>query len=457
MHSSTKVIFKCFGGLLLTLYLIFPANAEHNSISKEQAMSAPAPEKMSTHCLGRFQVDLPADAEYVGGSHEYSFATIEMKAISYEKYLQELDALEAKLKSTKHKSGSTLLLKKAAADENSRVLSFWDDHNSSVLINTFGYRWIDGMRYQVRTTPDPDKMEIATSHVGNILSHLSARSNEVPSTPGFCIAHGMISDEGSSKSESIKARYRLKSRPDIVIDIATKRNSGTPPESLLSRKPSVFSALGVLGATLSGISTVREGDRKVGGMPGQEWLLKAPNDEGHQAHLFTWEAPGLRRDALHPQVRIDLQSANNDGGRDPAPASLTNSQMLELWESILNSLRLRPTNGGQAAEVGKPSPLAHSGSVLPLGEFVRTGAICPQTGYWQCPENDMHGSTRLFQAGDSMPPAIIKRDLSFVERLRGNNDQHSTSTVWRLVRYDDPIATPPSLSNDDAINPSTDA
>jgi hypothetical protein len=56
-----------------------------------------------------------------------------------------------------------------------------------------------------------------------------------------------------------------------------------------------------------------------------------------------------------------------------------------------------------------------------------------------------------------MPPAIIKRDLSFVERLRGNNDQHSTSTVWRLVRYDDPIATPPSLSNDDAINPSTDA
>lgn len=314
------------------------------------------------------------------------------------------------------------------------------------------------MRYLVRTTPDPDKMEIATSHVGNILSHLSARSNEVPSTPGFCIAHGMISDEGSSKNESIKARFRLKSRPDIVIDIATKRNPGTPPELLLSRKPSVFSALGVLGATLSGISTLREGDRKVGGMPGQEWLLKAPNDDGHQAHLFTWEAPGLRRDALHPQVRIDLQSANNDGGRDPSPASLTNQQMLELWESILSSLRLRPTNGGQAAEVGKPSTQAHPDSILPLGEFLRTGAICPQTGYWQCPENDVHGSTRLFRAGDTMPPAILKRDLSFVERLRGRSDQHSTSTVWRLVRYEDSNAssTSPSSAGDDVIQSSSD-
>ncbi|KQV59052.1 T6SS immunity protein Tli4 family protein [Duganella sp. Root336D2] len=459
MHSPTKVIFEGLGSLLLALSLIFPANAENKSISKEHAMSAVAQEKMSTHCLGRFQVDLPADAEYVAGSHEYSFATIESKAISYEAFLQELDAFEAKLKSAKHKSGSMLLLKKTAADEKSRVLSFWDDYNSTILINTFGYRWIDGMRYQVRTTPDPDKMEIATSHVGSILSHLSAPSNEVPSTPGFCIAHGMISDEGSSKSESIKARFRLKSRPDIVIDIATTRNSGTPPESLLLRKPSVFSALGALGATLSGISTVREGDRKVGGMPGQEWLLKAPNDDGHQAHLFTWEAPGLRRDALHPQVRIDLQSANNDGGRDPAPASLTNPQMLELWERILNSLRLRSINGGQAAEVGNSSPQAHSGSVLPLGELVRTGASCPQTGYWQCPENDVHGSTRLFKSGDPMPPAIIKRDLSFVERLRGSSDQHSSSTVWRLVRYDEPIAinTPTALGNDDAIKPSSDA
>jgi len=456
MHSQKKIVVEGLGSLLLALSIVLPANAENKSTSKGHAMSVVAQEKMSTHCLGRFQVDLPVDAEYVGGSHEYSFAKIEMKAISYEAYLQELDALETKLKSTKHKSGSTLLLKKAAAGGNSRVLSFWDEYNSTILVNTFGYRWIDGMRYEVRTTPDPDKMEIATSHVGNILSHLSARSNEVPATPGFCIAHGMISDEGSSKSESIQARFRLKNRPDIVIDIATKRNSGTPPESLLSRKPSVFSALGVLGATLSGISTIREGDRNAAGMPGQEWLLKAPNDDGNQAHLFTWEAPGLRRDALHPQVRIDLQSANNDGGRDPSPASLTNSQMLELWERILSSLRLRSAKGAEAAEVGKPSPQANGGSA-PLGELVRTGAICPQTGYWQCPESDVHGSTRLFQAGDAMPPAIIKRDLSFVERLRGSSDQHSTSTVWRLVRYDSPSpANTPTAVADDTVQPSSD-
>jgi hypothetical protein len=281
---------------------------------------------------------------------------------------------------------------------------------------------------------------------------------DAPTTKGFCIEQALIVDEGTSKNENLNMRFRLKNHPDIVLDIATNRNTGKPPESLLSRKPSVFSGLGLLGATLGGISNIKEGDRKIGDHAGQEWLLKAPNDHGQKAHLFTWEAPGLYRDALHPQIRFDLQSGNFDGGLDPRPISMTDKQMLELWDKILNSLRLRPTDDGQGTG-SKPAPQTNNGSAFPLGELIRTGAICPQTGYWQCPENDLHGSTRLFQAGDAMPPAIIKRDLSFVERLRGSSDRHSTSTVWRLVRYDNPSPAidPTSVADDEIVQPSSDA
>ena len=101
-------------------------------------------------------------------------------------------------------------------------------------------------------------------------------------------------------------------------------------DALLSRKPSVFSGLGILGAALGGIRNIKEGDRKIGDHPGQEWLMKAPNDQGQKAHLFTWEAPGLQGDELHPQIRIDLQSGNFDGGIEPKPISLSDKQMLEL-------------------------------------------------------------------------------------------------------------------------------
>ena len=175
------------------------------------------------------------------------------------------------------------------------------------------------------------------------ISMLQPRDSNSPTTPGFCVGHAIFADEGRTDNESLNIRFRFSKHLDIIIDVATNFNAGDPPESLLSRRPGTFSALGVLGATLGGIRNIRVGDRTISDHPGQEWLMKAPNEHGQKAHLFSWEAPGLHRDALHPQIRIDLQSGNFDGGLDPKPISMTDKQMLELWDRILNSLRLRPT------------------------------------------------------------------------------------------------------------------
>lgn len=442
---------------LLSFSLFSFANAAPDKVLKDQLMNVIDQNPWTTYCVGRFLIDLPADAEYVGGHYEYGFAKIERRPMDHNAFIQEVDVFEKQLRTTKHKSGTPLLVKKVAPDDNTRLFGYWEDEDQEGAIDISGYRWLNGERYLIRALADFDKVEIAASSYGAILTNLRAMNGNAPSTKGFCIEHAFIADGGTSRNENLSMRFRMKNHPDIVLDIATNRNTGKPPESLLSRKPSVFSGLGILGATLGGISNIKEGDRKIGDHPGQEWLMKAPNDHGQRAHLFTWEAPGLYRDALHPQIRFDLQSGNFDGGLDPRPISMTDKQMLELWDKILNSLRLRPTDDGSGAG-GKPSPQSNNGDALPLGELIRTGAICPQTGYWHCPENDVVGSTRLFQAGDVMPPAIIKRDLSFVERLRGSSDQHSTTTVWRLVQYDDPIAasTPTSSVGDDTIQPSSD-
>ena len=390
--------------------------------------------KWKTHCIGRFLIDLPADAEYVGGNYEYGFVSIERQSMDRSAFDQEVNALETRLRESTNKE-ATLLLKKSTPNDETRVFGFWLDHDQRVRVKVWGYRWLNGMRYLTRNSADPDKLDGAVMRQEVILSSLRKLETNPPTAKGFCVEQALIADDGTSKHENLNMRFRLKSHPDVVLDVATNRNTSTPPESLLSRKPSVFSGLGLLGATLGGISTIKEGERKIGEHPGEEWLLKAPNDQGQNAHLFTWEAPGLYRDPLHPQIRFDLQSGNFDGGLDPKPISMTDKQMLDLWEKILNSLRLRPTDEGKGSPGEKPSPRADSGNPVPLGELAQTGVACPQTGYWQCPDRDVHGSPRLFQQGETMPTAVIQRDLSFIERIKGANAQINTNTVWRLVKY----------------------
>lgn len=444
MHKQIRVALAIIAALLID---VNAASASKSKEPKEQAMKTTENSQWTTHCVGRFLIDLPPDAEYVGGQFEYGFAKIERRAMDHGEFVKEVDSFEKRLREAKHKSGTSLLLKRDALDENSRVLGYWDREDQDVAVDLSGYRWINGQRYLARSGADPDRLDGAAMRLRTILTSLQPMQTNAPATKGFCIAYAMIADDGSSKNENLNMRFRLKNHPDIVVDLATNRNAGKPPESLLSRKPGVFSGLGLLGATLGGIRNIREGERKISDHPGQEWLLKAPNDQGQQAHLFTWEAPGLHRDPLHPQIRIDLQSGNSDGGLDPIPISMTDQQMLELWEKILKSLRLRPTDGGRGAAATEPSPITGNGSALPLGELARTEAVCPQTGYWQCPEPDVHGSTRLFQQGATMPPAIVRRDLSFMERVKGTNSEVSMNTVWRLVKYveEEGSAAPPSL------------
>jgi len=309
--------------------------------ASEQTMNRTDFERSVTHCVGRFLIDLPADAEYVGGNYEYAFARVESRPMERDEFQKEVETIESELRNGKHKSGTSLLLSKATSGADMQVLGYWGNENRSSVVEISGYRWLQGRRYLVHKRATYDKLESAVSRMGTTISMLQTWGASPPTARGFCVEHAIFADEGRSDNESLNIRLRLKEHPGIVVDVATNLNAGAPPESLLSRKPGTLSALGILGATLGGLRNIKEGNRTIGDHPGQEWLMKAPGDHGQKAHLFTWEAPGLQGDALHPQIRIDLQSGNFDGGLEPKPISMTDRQMLALWDQILNSLRLR--------------------------------------------------------------------------------------------------------------------
>lgn len=400
------------------------------SQSKEGSMSLKEP--AVTHCIGRYLIDLPAAATYVGSTDSYDFAKIHVNEMSHDAFRKEVEVFEARLRATKHKTDASLLLNLTGQKSEMPVFAYWEESYSSVAVDLAGYKWINGLRYLLQSDADPDKSTPESRHISEIVTKIQPRNSDIPAGKGFCIRGAIIADDEVSDEESTSVSFRLKDKPDVLIQLSTTRNLATPPETLLSRKPSVFSALGVLGAALGGLQTLKEGDRTINGIAGQEWLVRAPNDHKFQSHLFTWEAQGRANDTMHPQVRIELQTATYGRGVAPAAPSLTDEQATRLWDQILSTLRLRPTSQKSNSVVA-----AHS---VPLGTISSAGKVCPQTGWWRCIDGDARtdvggGRVQYLREGQTVPQALLLPLATPWQKLRGEQPSFKSEvpSSWKLV------------------------
>lgn len=292
------------------------------------------------YCFGRYVIDLPENVEYLGSVERYRRLSIDVEQMSQAEFKNEISDFEKKLRNTKHVKDPSLLILSSAPDSDSRVFAFWSADFSTLSIDLTGYRWVNGLRYRFHSDEDPTRVEHGVQVVSNVISRLQVRGNGIPANTGFCIRGALLADREENDDEETTITFRLRDKPDVQIEIATSRNGNQPPETLLSRKQGVLSALSSLGAWLGSIHTFREGNRSAAGLEGQEWLLRAPNDHKFQSHVFSWEASGRPSSVLFPQIRIDLTTANY-GYVAPAPPSLTDAEALQLWDQILGTLRLR--------------------------------------------------------------------------------------------------------------------
>jgi len=130
--------------------------------ASEQTMNRTDFERSVTHCVGRFLIDLPADAEYVGGNYEYAFARVESRPMERDEFQKEVETIESELRNGKHKSGTSLLLSKATSGADMQVLGYWGNENRSSVVEISGYRWLQGRRYLVHKRATYDKLESAS-------------------------------------------------------------------------------------------------------------------------------------------------------------------------------------------------------------------------------------------------------------------------------------------------------
>lgn len=398
-----------------------------------------------TYCVGRYLVDVPANMTLSAQMGEYMFGPVQTNTRypSLEAFQKRMLSREAGLKKAKDKSDLKFDRAIDVGDASKILLK------STVLYGTKiegfeAYKWIGGRTFFMDIEAIDSKKYadvIAKLQTKLLPSLLDRQPDEIPKRSGFCIRDGFFADNGQSPQHEIaSATFELSNSPGLLIHIATM--TAKPDEKTLLQRVDSGVAPGALKSLASGIRTLQRGEHDVNGRKGEEGLWSLPTDAGFRAYQFHWEAQGEHLAPLKPTLSVELTTRT-----DQRPG-LTEEQAIKLFESIVNSVRLRPTSGDdQVGEAGTPP--------VPLNTVVRTGAVCPQSGWWTCPEANglsVVGSRRqYFELGAVMPTIEILNQPSILDRMLGRESKHSVPTTWTLVAIDD--AAPPDAMGTGTLPP----
>ncbi|VWC92735.1 hypothetical protein BLA18110_03489 [Burkholderia lata] len=402
----------------------------------------PSMNESKTYCVGRYLVDVPANMEPYAQMGEYMFGPVQTNT-KYPNATAFKNRMKEREFGLKNQEGKNELAFDRAIDLHDNGMIFL---KSTTLygrrIEGFeAYKWINGRTFFIDADGfDPAKYAALTEKLqSRFLPSLRARtSNEIPAQAGFCLKDGFFADDGKTPQHEIASiTFKLPSVPGLLIHVTTI-TAKPDAKSLLQRVDSGV-VPGPLQSLVSGIRTLQRGEHDVNGRKGEEGLWSLPTDAGFRAYQFHWEALGEHLQPLKPTLSVELTT------RDDQRPGLTEEQATKLFESIVNSVRLRQAPGG--AQVGDAST-----PPVPLNSIVRTGEACPRSGWWTCPEANglsvVGGSRQYIELGAVMPSVDVLTQPGVLDRVFGRESKHSVPTTWTLVAVHD-VAPPDAADGAD--------
>ena len=389
--------------------------------------------QMKPRCVGRFLIDVPADAEvsYRGAMISgWSIATYEE---TDEQFATRVEKKEAKLSGEKNERGGPSLESMHQIDKN----------GVRGKIHVFAREWIRGLP----TEPLSESVRVEamirvqehsfnlTREFGNdgylnklaalVTQFRSREENEIPTEAGFCFDGGFITEPLKvEQSERTTMFVGLKGHPDASIALSMIAGI-TTPRTLLQRDANAPT----INANRSRFHTFRRGARAFNGEPGEEILDRVHEFNGNYCHSFRWELIHNKTDNIFtPLMSFELSTGNSQPGTT-VDSSLTDAQALALWDKMLSSLRVRP--------VVVAEPVAVTPTQAAIGTRANSGMACPASGWWHCLNVLAQDNTRWVQRGQILPKASVQKQQSLLDRLKGSPDLTSKPTVWEFVRIDD--------------------
>lgn len=358
----------------------------------EPGRAAHVSKSMKTVCVGRFLIDVPADAEVtlfqteVGGLKIASVGA-ETRAEFDTRILQRAIRIHTEENGDNLPSMEAVHAVQGMGIEgtafvyNRRTGSYVEDAAevtfSTVAFEAHVHR--DGFSFDFVTEG------IDPVHIGHEMALVSQieplAATTLPTKPGFCLDGALLRDPiGIKEFENIVMLVGFPGHPDIGMSLSTMAGTQTD-EGLLARneanKP-IFDALSL--AFKMRMTTLVAQTRALNGLSGDELVFKTREMNFTTGYAFAWEHQGDQKSVTNPSIEMMLQAGNNPrAGGPPLQASMAQADLFDLWQRITGSLRLRPVSKQQGQPGDKDQP--HSTPPLAYGGERRQNGMQAMRGW----------------------------------------------------------------------------
>jgi hypothetical protein len=403
-------------------------------------------EKMKTVCVGRYLIDVPAQAE-VSLSHEridgFDIESLEESELEFR---QRIAAREAELK----QAGAT-----SPSDGPNRVVESRDLRipggigRSIMFGRTRSHEIVDGRRVEVEWVSveahahiSGTSFTLSAKYVDEsdanaaeaLLARLQLRGEaEIPTMPGFCVSRAVFADPlPVHKSEQVAMHFSMPDHPDLALTLLSVAG-GRPGRGLLERYRQMDA--GASPDEMLRVSKLRSDQRSINGLSGEEIVERIREFNFTTTYTLNWETQGENGDLTLPFLSLEAQVGIGERpGAKPAGASLHEDALLALWDSVASSIRLRK-NDPPSRDGTPPAPQGPQ-----LGVVLHAGDICSQSGWWRCSAGgpDMHvhgGQVQFIRKGDRMPQALLLPRQTLWQKLKRIQPsvESPQATAWTLV------------------------
>jgi hypothetical protein len=401
-------------------------------------------EKMKAVCVGRYLVDVPVQAE-VTLSRE--------RVAGFE--IETVEEDEATFRARVAARESEIGVRDSSADRTGGMVEARDLRIPELVGRTLVYGRNRGYLMEGDRRVEDEFVSVEVyAHRGGLSFTLSAkyadqgrarlaelllerlrlrRENEIPSESGFCISRAVFAEPlPVSKAEHIAMHLSLPEHPDLAMAFVSMPG-GASDAGLLGRVAETDSAASP--DERLRVTKLRLGKRSINGLDGEEVLERMRELNFATTYAFIWEAHGVENDPSQAFLSLELQGgiSPRPGGK-PVDTSLHEDAVLNLWDSIASSIRLRKSGPPPPASA-PPEP-----SGPKLGALANAGEICPQSGWWRCNAGgegmSVHGGTVQFiRQGERMPQALLLPRQTVWQKLKRIQPSVESPelTAWTLV------------------------
>ncbi|WP_255581770.1 T6SS immunity protein Tli4 family protein [Cupriavidus sp. AU9028] len=185
-----------------------------------------------------------------------------------------------------------------------------------------------------------DRIDFARMSTDALAGRFKSRDrNAVPTEPGFCLEGGMIAGK-EYQPESFTVGIKFPEHPNAIISIDAR--TGAEEDRLLDRVGGFF--LSATRGLMPGLTVLRKGERNVGSIEAQEFATAA-SDKGQRVYAFAWESQGKDKSLADQNIAVRLQVLEQSVVSEETPyqpAFKSDEEALQLWDNIIESVRLRP-------------------------------------------------------------------------------------------------------------------